>query len=521
MLKLSRIWICNRLGIGFVSFLGSVVSGFALAEPSTPKDFPNIPAAAGWSAAESWAWSRVVADRTADFDTRKECNGLSVPDPGLNNAEDPRWRDNCREISAQFLQDLLTRSPWRDAVPVTGIRIAHARIIGDLNLSYETIPKSFQIFGSRYEGKLDLRRAHALGVIGVARSVVVGDLLADRLHAEDDLFLPAIFQRDVFFRGARINGDFSMVGARVGGGFFGHRVRVEGDLSVRDSIFGKYAALLFAHVGGNLEVCGAIFSTLDLAGATVGGDFRVGKSQLNCRATSKWGNLNLHNARVGGLPDGEDAWPALDIAFLQTGDMVLDGFTFDHFGVLENDARTIKHNENMLWWDNWARRDLKYNPALYAQLAAAKKSQGDNDAANNIRFLGRERARESVCLNAWSFDCLFQSTLRYSVGYGIGIQTLIALGWVFTLSLVSMAILKLTVPETQGERRSWLWCFGAGLSRLLPGVDLGKEFVDLFEGPFRPRFKLWQGTWFYFVRFAGFVLGAALIAAFAGLTQGG
>jgi len=49
----------------------------------------------------------------------------------------------------------------------------------------------------------------------------------------------------------------------------------------------------------------------------------------------------------------------------------------------------------MDWWDNWARLDPKYSPAPYAQLAAALTSAGDRDAADEIRYYGRVRERET------------------------------------------------------------------------------------------------------------------------------
>jgi hypothetical protein len=81
--------------------------------------------------------------------------------------------------------------------------------------------------------------------------------------------------------------------------------------------------------------------------------------------------------------DAKGAWPAwLD----------LDGFSFKHLGGFtgetEDDMRTRGR-----WWDNWAKLDPKYSPAPYAQLAAAFTAAGDRNAANEIRYLGRERER--------------------------------------------------------------------------------------------------------------------------------
>ena len=37
------------------------------------------------------------------------------------------------QLSARFLQDLLTKAPWREATPFAGVRIVGARIAGDID----------------------------------------------------------------------------------------------------------------------------------------------------------------------------------------------------------------------------------------------------------------------------------------------------------------------------------------------------------------------------------------------------
>ena len=77
------------------------------------------------------------------------------------------------------------------------------------------------------------------------------------------------------------------------------------------------------------------------------------------------------------------------------GQLHLDGFSFNHLGGFEGETGPEMRARGMDWWDNWARLDPDYSPAPYAQLAAALTNAGDRDAANEIRYLGRERERES------------------------------------------------------------------------------------------------------------------------------
>ncbi len=684
-------------------FLLLLASGLdaALARAAKAPAAASLVPSKDWTPAEAWAWSKIEKGEVADFDARPECKGAPAPDP--KNADDAGWRDDCRDIRARLVIDLLMQAPWREATPIAGVRITHARIVDDIDLENATLARAIIILGSRIEGAMNLIHARTESLIAVANSSVAGDFNASGLHSESDLFLRygSVFEKqvvligakiagqldmrganfdgllladslqvgemllmrsegqyksnfkevslrgakitgqvdmgvasfdwllladslqvgemlimrsegqykssfkEVSLRGAKITGQVNMIGASFDGLLFADSLQVgemlimrsedqykssfkevnlrgakitgqvdmrgasfdglffadslqvgemllmrsdgqykssfkevslreakvsgpadmsrasfegmlvadslhvDGNLFLRDAHASADVDLIFAHVGGNIDLLGADLTSLHLSGASIGGDFVVGKSQQ----PSAWTLLNLRNAHVGYLTDARDAWP-------EQGRLVLDGFGFDHLGAFKDDSTTQTRNLDMEWWDRWAKRDPDYSPAPYTQLAAALKSSGDNDAANEIRFLGRERAREAVCQRGMSFDCFFQNVLGYTVGYGIGRYTFFALGWVVVLSLFSMFVLKWSVPEAREERKTWLWCFGAGLSRLLPGVDLSKEFADFFDGPFRPSFTFLQGAWFYFIRFAGLVLGAAVIAAFAGLTQG-
>ena len=67
--------------------------------------------------------------------------------------------------------------------------------------------------------------------------------------------------------------------------------------------------------------------------------------------------------------------------------------------------------------------------------------------------------------------------------------------------------------------RGAVWCFGASLSRLLPGIELNKEFADFFNDPDRARLKFWPSMLFSPLGVLGWLLAAVLIVAVSGLTQ--
>jgi uncharacterized protein YjbI with pentapeptide repeats len=366
-----------------------------------------------------------------------------------------------------------------------------------------------------------LRGANIKGQIAMNGASFDGSLNADALNVDGDFYMRSDPQnrasfKDVNLQIATITGHIDMTGALIDGTLNAYGLEVDHDLLMGGAICTDGTDMTSVHVGRNLDLRGATFVTgLDLSGASVTGDLQVGVPPPEGTTGSWWagknwgpGYLKLHNFHVGNLSDTRDAWPA-------TGSLFLDGFAFDHLGGSQGETGPQMRDRGMEWWDNWGRRDPDYSPAPYAQLAAAFTNAGYRDAANEIRFLGRVRERESQGWLAW----IWSGFLQYVAGFGIGTYTFRVLYWVIGISLLGALYLKMRVKGVRDGNHGFFWCFGASLSRLLPVIEINKEFSDFFNDPKRERLTGFQSAVFSTTGIIGFVLGAVLVAAVSGLTQ--
>ena len=272
------------------------------AAAATSRDISNVrpegmqacnveaPIPAGWSESEKWAWDQICQGRTADFDLRfgtQEQSGRQADD----HIEDP-----CRILGAGFLRTVLTRDPYRSAVPPEGVRISGARFDGDVDLRDAVLVRVLGIFDSRFRGKLVMNRLRTPTTISFTGSTIAGELSMDSVVIEGNLNMTKAEFGVVVLKTADISGSISLTGSRVTGGLNMNGARIGGALYMREATFAA-VDLTEAAIGRQLSINGSTFSgTLQMDSMTTAGSLHMNQG-------STFADIVLSSARIGGQVD--------------------------------------------------------------------------------------------------------------------------------------------------------------------------------------------------------------------------
>jgi hypothetical protein len=238
---------------------------------------------------EGWAWAQIRNDRIANFNAR--C-GREI-DPHRKEG----WDAPCRQVSPQFLVDILTKPKLRDQVGQHGAHIVGARIGGPIDLADDEIKPEVWIENSRIDGGLTLDDSRWARPFSLEGTTVAGDFSAERMHTDSVIRLRngSTFAGAVNLRGAKIGGNLEMVRSSFAKGLSADDLSVKGDLFMIEDRFrdGGDLSLIGAAVDGSLAMNGSTFAKMVSANpSSVGGLLLMRYATFN-------GDVDLRNAKVG------------------------------------------------------------------------------------------------------------------------------------------------------------------------------------------------------------------------------
>jgi hypothetical protein len=371
------------------------------------------------------------------------------------------------------------------------------RISGDLLMKKGATFQSVNISNVNVAGDVEMEGSRYDGAFNAAFLQVGGHLSMHKVVALKDLNW---FQ-------ANIAKQLAVSETEFGGELFAPGIKV-GDYVgiISNTSFAKEAILASATVGRHLFIDHSRFARLDLSRATIATDLKLSgadSSFLWRTSDDRPGDLDLRHAHIGVLPQPGAPWPA-------TGHLHLAGITVDRISeeMLEN------RNHDAKFWDEWARRDPDYVPRTYQQLASVFAAAGEHRLVDEIRYLSRVREHETQS----GLDWIWSAFQRWVAGFGIGTYPFRVLIWIAAISLTGAFYLRARSKGVLEAGHSFAWCWGASLARLVPGIEINKEFTDFFNDPRRERLTGFQMFVFSVIGVLGWLLAAILVTAVSGIT---
>ena len=204
-----------------------------------------------WSTTENFVWTKLCSNGTVEFDMN-----LDQTFPTCEKD------DNC--LGRTFIRDIFRDYRWRNALPNEGLTIRGAWFPQGIDLEYTKFDRALRIEHSLIDGQANL-----IGLVSDNSISFEGSVFRDSSKIQSELDM----------RSVQIGGSVNLQGTRL-----------------------KYAVLRFGKIGGNVWVsyCDRfkedeitnVSGTLDVAFATIGGEFCIQKGDYN--------NVTLAGTQVGG-----------------------------------------------------------------------------------------------------------------------------------------------------------------------------------------------------------------------------
>lgn len=458
----------------------------------------------------------------------------------------PRFEcENCafKEITG-------VESKWKG-----GIAFTRVRLFDKLNLSSSTIDSSISLTDSQLDSDLDLTSSVIGGDLVAKGESRIGRLIADstqfagsvELYGADiqdyASFWGTSVARDVLltsndggrrtvigsqvsaeelrkvnadsppalsFGSAKIDRRISITDTVVNGRLDMDAVRIAEDLWLRNcSAVAGPINLVFARVGQNIDLSSTILSDVDLTGARVGGELRLGapRGWLTAPVWKPGARLVLRNVELSSWTDATGNGEPRDPACLAINvkpdpwpeqfDAI--GFSYQNVGGL---GGSLAAAHDVDWFCRWLDRQTPYSFEPYQHAASYLRRVGLDDGADEVLYCGKVREIDNT--PSWLNKALLQLQ-RGFVGFGYHVER--SLIWAALFILLGQQIFVRT-KEAKAHRMTVGLAYS--IEMFIPALSLRRLHQDI-------DLAGWQRYYFYIHKIMGWLLGSLVVASFAGL----
>jgi hypothetical protein len=325
------------------------------------------------------------------------------------------------------------------------------------------------------------------------------------------------------------------------------------------------ARLYYITTGGNLDLSGSRLRHLDLTGARIGHGLRLGSSERRPPVWVPDATLTLRNAKVNELQNRSDFCKAAEVdddelatALAETNQIPnaydarwlarmkqmkiqecepatlklfdpwpktidLQGFTFEHFGAINEPKDDEMAKRSAEWWSAWLEKSAFKSLQPYQQVAGVLRAHGQDDKADDVLFEGKNQERYTALTNVKRHrlgekglvDAYVQflslSAQWALIGYGVGSRLLfVPLFWVLLFVGIGVGVLRVS---NQG-RRNKLPSYPIAFS-----FDMLVPLIKLDESHYKIKLTGNVQYYFYVHKIVGFLLASFIIAGISGLTK--
>ncbi len=396
-------------------------------------------------------------------------------------------------------------------------------IDGSLEMSgVEVVQNLLMTHGATFK-EVILMSAKIGGSFSMKSSTFNGRLMMDGVKVCESLVMnKAIFKDVVGLNSAKIGLSINLSGSTFEGSLNMNGIEVGQYLSGRNANFlrngpNRFSSaislnLRLARIGSDLNLSGATIKSIDLTGANVLGELCLGSHEFH--SATKWAKdsqMILRNTTVGTIQDINtdiDSWPEA---------LVLVGFTYHRLGGYGAYGKADISKRDINWFIEWLKREKRFSPQPYEQLANLFRELGYPSKANDILFAARKRTRIEAWLQHEDKPREFlrwigMMFLEATIGYGIGVRYFRVLWWFFAITLIGILVLLCSIERSNWDLFKMAW---ASLDQVLPIVTLN----EIHEKFIMEKCGYWSISYFYVQKVFGYILGGFLGAGLAGLTQ--